>query len=120
VVALTAWICLAPPERMTRNPVYHVGSMAKAIAGASIGVTYARVCRERWQWPFDGIFAGSSVLGPAQRPKTPPGIGTVAMVNLAIVDLTAFIRRDKDEPIPPGRARYFVPVRILLHNTVLN
>jgi len=63
--------------------------MAEAIAGAGTGVTHARVCRERWQWPFDGIFAGSSVLGPAPTSQDTP-----------IVDLTAFIRRDRDEPIP--------------------
>jgi len=43
-------------------------------------------------------------LGLPQRPKTLLGISTVVMVELAIVDLTAFrlefIRRDRDEPIP--------------------
>jgi len=38
-------------------------------------------------------------------PRRPRGIDTVAMVDLAIVDLTAFrlefIHRDTDEPIPP-------------------
>jgi len=70
---LTAWICLAPPEHMTRNPVYRVGSTAEAISGAGTGVTHVRVCRERRQQPFNGIFAVSSAIGPAQRPKTPPG-----------------------------------------------
>jgi len=81
-------------------------SPAEAIAGAGTGVTHAgndgsghstASSQEALPW------------GPPQRPKAPPGIGMVAMVDLVIVDLTAFclefICRDRDEPIPP-RAEY--------------
>jgi len=70
---LTAWICLAPPKHMTRNPVYRIGSTAEAISRAGTGVTHARVCRERRQRPFDGIFAGSSAFGPTPTSQDTPG-----------------------------------------------
>jgi len=58
--------------------------------------------------------------GPPQRPKTPRGIGMVATVDLAIMDLTAFriefICRDGDEPIPPGQGTNLQLLQARMHD----
>jgi len=104
---LTAWICLALLECMTCNPVYRIGGMAEAIAGAGTRVPHAGNDDSS---PSTASLQEVLPWGLPNVPRHPRVIGMVAMVDLAIVDLTAFclefIRRDRDEPIPPPRAEF--------------
>jgi len=89
---LTAWICLALPEHVTRNPVYRIGGMAEAIAGAGTGSHMRGSAGNDGSGPS---MASSQEALPWACPNVPrhPGgsvVGIVAMVDLAIVDLMAF------------------------------
>ena len=70
---LTAWICLALPEHVTRNPVYRIGGMAEAIAGAGTGSHMRGSAGNDGSGPSMASSQEALPLGPLQRPKTPPG-----------------------------------------------